>query len=245
MALDEAALETAIADGLALVRIYRWVEPTISLGYFQKEEDFRQLGELSRLPAVRRLSGGGAILHDQEWTYSVVLPPSHALLADPLQIYELVHAAVIDVVQSAGAACNMRGKPLDLPEEPFLCFGRGDPRDVVVGSDKILGSAQRRRRGAILQHGSLLMSKSSLTGNMPGLHDLFPRFREESTFGHQLGAAVAAAISQTWSQVNKIPDRLMMIADSLESNKYDHLTWDKNTIKNPVGPFTQNVDSQH
>ena len=78
MAIDEALLESAADESCDLVtlRFYRWSEPTLSLGYFQSYED-RNSHEASRsLPVVRRSSGGGALVHDHEWTYSLAISRS-------------------------------------------------------------------------------------------------------------------------------------------------------------------------
>ena len=79
MAVDETLLETAIASDLATLRFYRWREPTASLGYFQREADYFAETRLASLPAVRRLSGGGTLIHDRELTYSLILPASQRL----------------------------------------------------------------------------------------------------------------------------------------------------------------------
>ena len=70
----------------------------------------------------------------------------------------------------------MRGETNKLAAEPFLCFGRGDEHDLVVGAYKVLGSAQRRRRGAVVQHGSLLLAASEHAPQFPGIADLVPDF---------------------------------------------------------------------
>ena len=97
MARDEALLDW-VGRGAAppTLRFYRWEPPTISLGYFQAYSEFEKLpppaGELA---VVRRTTGGGAILHDREWTYSLALPASHPLAAGGKapKLYELMHDA--------------------------------------------------------------------------------------------------------------------------------------------------------
>lgn len=110
MAADECLLEAASAEGVRAVRLYQWSEPTVSLGYFQDEREFRGECRFSDLAAVRRLSGGGAILHHLELTYSLVLPPGDPLVADPTRLYSLVHAAILDVLRTAGVEAAMRGR---------------------------------------------------------------------------------------------------------------------------------------
>jgi len=224
-------LQAAIEDGLGTVRIYRWREATISLGYFQTEDDFRSLGALSQLPAVRRLSGGGAILHDDEWTYSIALPAAHPLMVDPVGLYEHAHRAVMGVVSAARGDCRLRGESLAFDHEPFLCFGRGDPRDLVVGTHKVLGSAQRRRRGAVLQHGSLLMRRSPHANNFPGLKDLFPDFRDDTQLGGELGLALIREISSDWIQEDELPATFKSRAQWLAAEKYSKLTWSRELIR--------------
>jgi lipoate-protein ligase A len=170
MAIDEALLQSAIAGTLSL-RFYQWAAPTISLGHFQAASRAPVPERFAGLEMVRRLSGGGAILHDRELTYSCGLPASHPLAKAPSRLYDLIHQAVIDELAARGIACRMRGTDA-FADQSFLCFSRGDARDVVIGGQKILGSAQRRRQGAVLQHGSLLLEASPLTPEFPGLGEL-------------------------------------------------------------------------
>src|SRR4051812_21709386 len=80
MGLDLALLNAVEAEPVgAVLRTYEWSEPTLSLGYFQKVEAARADPRWRDLPVVRRLSGGGALLHDREITYALVMPRSHPL----------------------------------------------------------------------------------------------------------------------------------------------------------------------
>lgn len=167
MAVDEALLLSAIADPSALptLRFYRWREPTISLGYFQSAHEIPT--ELATLPFVRRLSGGGAIVHHHELTYSLVLPAGHWPRAALPDLVRDVHHAIQFAIPQLVAA-----EPIAQETEPFLCFQRRSARDLVAGSHKIVGSAQRSRRGALLQHGSILQQRSPAAPRFAGLHDL-------------------------------------------------------------------------
>jgi lipoate-protein ligase A len=146
------------------LRFYRWSPATISLGYFQEYSDYENLpppaGELA---VVRRQTGGGAILHDLELTYSLTVPLDHPLIAgqNPAVLYDHVHTAIAtrlktqDVPVANGPAgtggCSHRG--------PFFCFARHSCFDLLADGKKLLGSAQRRTAGAVLQHGSLILSR--------------------------------------------------------------------------------------
>lgn len=172
MAIDEALLTQANERRLATFRLYRWKTPTVSLGYFQSRSASRQIPDrFASLPVVRRLSGGGAILHDRELTYSCVLPKDHPWGRDPGSLYNRIHLLLIECLGTLGFACRLR-RDLDSGEEPFLCFQRQHRTDVVFQGTKVIGSAQRRRKGAILQHGSLLLETSPLAPELPGLRNL-------------------------------------------------------------------------
>ncbi|MEZ6048988.1 MAG: hypothetical protein R3C11_26115 [Planctomycetaceae bacterium] len=107
MAMDEALLERAVHQGIGSVRIYLWELPTVSLGYFQTNEVHESL---AHLPRVRRLTGGGAILHHHEITYSCTLPAEHQLADQTEELYEQVHAVIINYLQQFGVNTSMRGE---------------------------------------------------------------------------------------------------------------------------------------
>lgn len=164
MARDEALLAGARSGtSPPTLRFYEWSEPTISLGYFQPYAEYRSLPPPAGvLPVVRRLTGGGAILHDRELTYALVLPVSHALAqARPNRLYERVHDALIACVSEQGAVAARHGcdDASGPGRGPFFCFARRHRCDVITAGDKVAGSAQRRTREAILQHGTIIIER--------------------------------------------------------------------------------------
>jgi len=184
MARDEALmLRVGAGESPPTLRLYQWDPPTISLGYFQPFEAVAALPEPeASLAVVRRLTGGGAILHDRELTYSLMLPAAHPLVkGHPNRLYELAHDAVIECFSALGIAANRHGETDDSgpAKGPFFCFSRRHCFDVLIGADKVTGSAQRRTKTALLQHGSIILAS---------------RFQEQSTasldvaFGDALAA---------------------------------------------------------
>lgn len=162
MARDEALMEF-VGDGRspATMRLYQWDEPTVSLGYFQPFAEYQALAPpAGDLPMVRRPTGGGAILHDLELTYSLTLAIDDRLLATgPRALYGLVHDAITMALDEIGITATPSGFTDDsgAARGPFFCFARRHAADLLVGGDKIAGSAQRRTRLAILQHGSIVI----------------------------------------------------------------------------------------
>ncbi len=174
MAFDEALAEDAATSGVATLRCYQWSTPTLSLGYFQPAAD-RERHEASRACSlVRRASGGGAILHDQELTYSLAIPASHPWAASAERLYLATHAALRDALAEFGVPASLRESApgRSTAAEPFLCFRRFGAGDLLVGDRKVAGSAQRRHRGAILQHGSILYCASEYAPELPGIEQL-------------------------------------------------------------------------
>lgn len=185
MALDEALAAEAARLDLVLVRISTWSEPTLSLGAFQAIGDVRSHRSLAGLPLVRRPSGGGAIVHGSDVTLTVAVPRLHPCGGAPQRLYDAVHEGLVAEMSARGmtAAMSPGAEHGGAATEPLLCFDRRATGDVVMpmpdgrfnADAKILGSAQRRLRGSILQHGSLLLATNRFVAEdvrHPGLEEL-------------------------------------------------------------------------
>jgi len=182
MAIDDAMLDFASEHNAVVLRLYRWAEPTLSLGYFQKIEE-RELHEASRsVELVRRATGGGAIVHDHDLTYSLAVPQVSSHVGAAPAVYSAVHSVMVEWLKELEFSAKQWHSIYDfsLPsvqraesgKTEFLCFQRRSDGDVVVGEHKIMGSAQRRGKAALLQHGSLLLRSSKYAPELPGIGDL-------------------------------------------------------------------------
>lgn len=163
MARDEALLKR-VGEGVSppTLRFYRWEPPTISLGYFQSYADYAALpAPAGQLAVVRRQTGGGAILHDIELTYALVLPIDHPRVAGGRcnALYEHVHGIFAGILPRHGVpvARGPLGAGGCSHSGPFFCFERHSCFDLLAGGEKLMGSAQRRTATAVLQHGSLVL----------------------------------------------------------------------------------------
>jgi lipoate-protein ligase A len=174
MARDLALLDLAADRRSAAVRTYGWSQPTLSLGYFQNSAEVARDPRWRGAAIVRRPTGGGAIWHDIEVTYSVALNCDHPFARRVGALYQAIHVAIASMLNDHGMKAHLRGVVDGVREgkRPFLCFLDRDRADIVMDGYKIVGSAQRRRLGALLQHGSLLLGRSPRTPELPGVHDL-------------------------------------------------------------------------
>jgi lipoate-protein ligase A len=171
MAADEALLETA-ARGIASLRFYAWSPATLSLGYFQPHSERLSDPLLAGLPWVRRPSGGGALVHHHEVTYALALPPGPPWQLRHRPWVRRMHGIIATALAQLGAPVVAVGDGEEKKLGEVLCFLHQTPGDLLFNSAKVVGSAQRRPRGALLQHGSILLSRSPHTPALPGLRDL-------------------------------------------------------------------------
>jgi lipoate---protein ligase len=138
MAIDEALMESI--DQVPVLRIYGWRPPAVSIGYFQsiKEEvDLKKCNEMG-IDVVRRLTGGGAVLHEFELTYSFI---TKQYPRNIMESYRWICEAIVISINRLGFDASF--VPLN---------------DIVVKGKKVSGSAQTRRNGVLLQHGTLLLA---------------------------------------------------------------------------------------
>jgi len=244
MAVDEALLDWAAEEGCWAWRFYGWSEPTLSLGYFQSYGDRLAHASSRQCAAVRRLSGGGAILHDAELTYSLVLPAGHhfAVPAGRDVLYQAVHASLVAALAEyriAAVLCEEPGR-LSPREEPFLCFQRRCAGDVLLGGAKIAGSAQRRRRGAVLQHGSVLLRRSPAAPELPGLEELARRAPGLDELAEVWLAKLAERLRLRW-RGESLPERPRQRALMLSQARYGSPQWTEDraapSLGGSRGPF--------
>ena len=225
MAVDEVLLERTRVTDVPVFRLYGWEEATISLGYFQPSAAAEPF---CRLPLVRRLSGGGAIVHHHEITYSLCLPLGHSLAAKPNRLYRQVHAGLAGALGTLGVTLDLRGMLPDAPEqrpdEPFLCFLRQNPDDLVLDGAKVVGSAQRRRRGALLQHGSVILATSPHAPDVVGIQELAGIAFSFSTAKDMFVQAVLRSLG-LHAEPASIEEPERELAASLASSKYSSRHW--------------------
>ncbi|MDH5233510.1 MAG: hypothetical protein OEW77_01030 [Gemmatimonadota bacterium] len=157
MATDAALLAHARRTGEATLRTYTWSRPTLSLGGHERARGLYDAGRLAAhgVDVVRRPTGGRALLHHHEVTYSVTAPVGGTSLAES-------HAAITQLLRTALEALGIQvtvatRTARTLRPEGSACFAAPAPGELSWDGRKLVGSAQLREDGALLQHGSILL----------------------------------------------------------------------------------------
>ncbi|WP_089748737.1 MULTISPECIES: lipoate--protein ligase family protein [unclassified Candidatus Frackibacter] len=163
MALDEAVMESIKAgEAPPTIRFYGWEPAAISLGYFQSlEQEVNTVAcEEEGIDIVRRLTGGRAVLHDDELTYSLLIAEEFDFLPDSvIESYKIISQGLLAGLQELGVNAEMislADKEKKEKSQSAACFDAPSWYEITVDDKKIVGSAQTRRDGVILQHGSIL-----------------------------------------------------------------------------------------
>ena len=198
MSIDQAIAESVAAGGLPALRLYRWREPTLSIGYFQSVGSRTDHVSSLSLPMVRRATGGGAIIHDHDLTYSFCTRLAKNQLGANSQVYQSFHSCAIAALGTLQCTVETHGSLDSLlrgDEKNFLCFERRAGMDLEFRGYKVLGSAQRRVGQAILQHGSLLLSGSPFAPSLPGIEDLIGKKLDWQRFCQCFAEQISRSIS--------------------------------------------------
>ena len=158
MGLDHALMSHARRTGDAVLRVYEWGTPVLSLGRNQQARDIYLTAELERrgIVVVRRPTGGRALLHHREITYSVAAPVNAA--EGLTAVYRRTNAMLVNALESLGVPAVLAlPATRSHPPSGLPCFAEPATGEIVVGGRKLVGSAQWRDDGALLQHGSILV----------------------------------------------------------------------------------------
>lgn len=141
-AMDEAVLELVQETGVPVLRLYGFAPTACTIGYFQGmqlEIDQTRAAD-AKVECVRRMTGGGAVMHDaNQFTYSLVIPES-MVPANIQESYEFICRPILEVLAEVGLQAEFA--PLN---------------DIILNGQKISGNAQTRKKGVVLQHGTLLL----------------------------------------------------------------------------------------
>jgi len=162
MATDEALLAGASCSTL---RTYSWERPCLSLGYFQDYEQARKSlaeNDSSSVGMVRRITGGGAIMHSKEVTYCLVAERGTELPQRSQEMFAVLHQQILAGLKQhqVEAALNQKQQGDKHYHTDVRCFASPAVNDIILGSGKMLGSASRNFQNRVLIHGSLKLASN-------------------------------------------------------------------------------------
>jgi lipoate-protein ligase A len=222
MALDEALMDRARQSGEWVLRVYSWKTPTISLGRNQSARDRYDLDRVRRLglDVVRRPTGGRAILHDREITYSVTAPVHDA--GDLRESYDRINVLLLAALHRLGVEASVAA-PARRAAAPGVapCFDEPAAGELTLAGRKLAGSAQWRSDDALLQHGSILIADDqtllatlALDGpsNIPSPATLADALGVAPEFSH-----VAAALADAVRDLEDADARELTMDDELRA----------------------------
>lgn len=244
MALDEAiAVFVRKKTSLPTLRLYGWDRPSLSLGCFQKTTDINiAYCEAHNIPIVRRPTGGRAILHGNELTYSLSVRSDEGPFSKGLlDSYRKISEALVLSLQKIGLnveAEKKREQGRVINKSP-LCFQSSSFGEILTDNRKIVGSAQKRWNDALLQQGSIPYSYSEKTlnhifGNKRtaalrkitiGIKEILPEF-EEDKFKKAISAAFEECFSIRFVLTHPSQEELAL-AQELEARKYLQQWWNQ------------------
>lgn len=161
MAVDEA-IASAVEKGISppTLRFYGWKSPTLSIGYLQKIDKKIDIAYCRKngIDIVLRPTGGRAVLHDKEVTYSIISPRDNHLFPDNISgTYKAISEALAEGLSFLGIDAKL-SSAFRIPHSAFQnpsCFAATSKYEIVVNGKKLIGSAQRRYKKSFLQHGSI------------------------------------------------------------------------------------------
>ncbi len=169
MAVDEA-IASAVEEGISppTLRFYGWKSPTLSIGYSQRLENKidAEYCRKNKIDIVLRPTGGRAVLHDKEVTYSIASPKNNPLFPDNIsETYRVIGEALSKGLSILGIDANSNSA-FRIPHSVFRnpsCFATTSQYEITVNGKKLIGSAQRRFKNSFLQHGSIPLENNHET----------------------------------------------------------------------------------
>lgn len=194
MKRDAELLEAHQPGDDPVLRIYRWEPSAITIGYNQSFDDFNHdtVAE-ANVGLVKRPTGGRAILHAEELTYCVIGSSPGPLFGDSLhECYMKINEALLDFLRNLGIEATVSGGESREEARGVLCFKSAGQHEIRVGTRKLVGSAQRRKGGVFLQHGSILAGPA---------HTRLPEFVQPQQGVPQVPAEVLAQVTTDLGQV--------------------------------------------
>ncbi len=238
MAIDEALLTSK----LPVLRFYRWKPAGLSLGYFQDIKDINiDFCKKNNIDIVRRVTGGKTVLHDKELTYSFVI--SEKLMPKSIiESYKIISKGILLALKGLGINASMKEEINKKNQKTPVCFNEPSYYEIIANNKKIVGSAQTRKQGKLLQHGAVLMDmdieKYVNCFNLKNVNDEIEKSKNRVTsINNELKNKityedVAKAMENGFKEnfkadfiKDKLTEEELKLAKELENDKYSKDNW--------------------
>ena len=244
MAIDEALLNSKIP----VLRVYSWKPEAISIGYNQDLQEINlDYCKNNGIDIVRRITGGKAVFHDKEITYSFILPENTNLL--PFEVnesYKIIAKALLIALKKININAEIKKVPERI--ETPVCFNSSNWYELLVNDKKISGSAQRRMSGKILQHGSMLIdfdynknnSLFNTTNSFDNLKQRITSIKNETNkiiTANKIKEAIKQGCKENFSfeMINdSVTDEEIKLTEKLNQEKYSTEEWNFNLIAKTI-----------
>lgn len=233
MAADEVLTEEFLQDGIPIFRLYRW-RPTVSLGRGQDLSGLIDPKTLrsNDMGSVRRMTGGGALFHGNDLSYSVICGKDELATTSLKEGYKKLSAFLVELYENFGFKAKYPLWDEKVQAEPEkICLASKEPYDLQILGQKIGGHAQRHRKGTVFQHGTIPIFPYD-----PVFEKLFPAKNDSATLW-DLGVETEyetvkketiKAFEKSFGTVLKksvLDEKLLQRIEDLKTKKYDTKDW--------------------
>ena len=228
MAIDEVLLSSREP----VLRLYQWEPGAVSIGRFQDLGDIDvDFCHQSRIDIVRRITGGKSVLHEKELTYSFIVDRNR-MPRSIIESYNIISSAIILGLRELGIDPEMSRAKVKSRRNP-VCFQEPSFNEIVLDRKKVVGSAQTRRKGKVLQHGSILTGMdiekhASCFMKKPDMGDLKKRITSIDVPERELKSAITYGFSTYFGiTMNKrdLTSAERRDAGKLAEEKYQSREW--------------------
>ena len=236
MAIDEALLSSK----LPVIRFYGWKPHSLSIGYFQsiKSINLENLKK-NNISLVRRLTGGNAVLHDKELTYSIITDESN-MPKNIIESYKKISKGLLEGLKNLGLKAVMN-ESIKKGDRSAVCFNDPSWYEILVNKKKIIGSAQKRIDGKVLQHGAVLIDVDvekycSLFNNcnsnfidkaksrITSINDELNKEIDYNDIKSAMKKGFEKSLKIEFIE-DKLSEKELKLAEKLERNKYSNKNW--------------------
>jgi lipoate-protein ligase A len=228
MAIDEVLLSSRVP----VLRFYQWEPCAVSIGRYQDLDDIDlEYCTENSIDIVRRITGGKAVLHEMELTYSFIID-KEMMPRSTIESYKVISSAIIQGLRTLGLNPETSSSKIKNRDNP-VCFQESSFNELTINQKKFVGSAQVRKKGKLLQHGSILTGintekHSSCFKKKPAADDLSESITYINIPEEELKSSIKQGFSEYFNtSLNErgLYNRELAEVKELAQTKYQSMRW--------------------